>query len=80
VARLLVPKGAVDVAPLQQLVVLPHIHYGALFEDEDRVGRHQGRQTVRDDNQRASVGDARDVGVDDRLAVRIQRACCFVKD
>ena len=79
-AGLLMPKVAVDVATRQQLFVPPNILYGTLLEHENRVGRHQGRQAVRDDDHRSAVSDARDIGVDDRLAIRVERARRFVED
>ena len=79
-AGLLVPETAVDIAARQQLFVPPNVFYSALLEHKNRVGRHQGRQAVRDDDQCAAVSDARNIRVDDRLAVCVERARRFVED
>ncbi len=52
----------------------------ATIENEDRIGLGERRQAVRDDDQRAAVRDPGDIRVDDRLALRIERAGRFVED
>src|SRR3954452_5978679 len=77
---LLVPEAAVDVAAVEQFLVRADVVNAAAFEDEDRVGVHQRGKAVRDDDQRAALRDAQQIGVDDRLAVGIERAGRFVED
>ena len=52
----------------------------AAFEDENRVGVDQRGQAVRDDDQGAALRNAQQVGVDDRLAVGVERAGRLVED
>ena len=79
-AILLVPETAVDVAALQQFLVLPDIVHFAALEHQDRVGGHQRGQSMRDDDHGAAVGDALDIGVDDRFAFRVERAGRFIEN
>src|SRR6202043_1890693 len=77
---LLVPEPAVDVAAVKQFVVRADVVNPSAFEDEDRVGVHQREKAVRDDDQGAALRDAQQVGVDDRLAVGVERAGRLVED
>src|SRR5262249_35184435 len=56
--RLLMPKVAVEVASLQQLAMPANVVHAAALKDENRVGRHQGRQAVGNDDHGAAVRDA----------------------
>src|SRR5262245_30565454 len=80
VVGLLVPEIAVDVAAIEELVVAPHVDHAAAVEDEDAVRRHQRGQPVRDDDHRPARRDAREVGVDDRLAFGVEGAGRLVED
>ena len=75
-----VPQPGIDVAALEQFGVAPDVVNRAAFEHEDLVRRHQRGQAVRDDDQGAVPGDAQQIGVDDRLAVGIERAGRLVED
>src|SRR5580704_13351183 len=77
---LLVPKIAVDVAALDQRCVRTDVVDPPAFEHEDRIGRDQRGQPVRNDDQRAALGDAHQIGVDDRLALGVERARRLVED
>src|ERR1700722_4099194 len=77
---LLVPQIAVDVAAVDELAMGADVVDLAAFEHEDRVGVHQRRQPVRHYDQRAALGDPHQVGVDDRLALRVEGAGGFVED
>src|SRR5208337_2325625 len=77
---LLMPQSAVDLATFEQLLVPPDRRDLAPFEHEDRVRIDQRGQSVRNDDHRPPVGDPADVFVDDRLAVRIERARRLVEN
>jgi hypothetical protein len=77
---LLTPEIAVDVATLDQLGMAADVVDLAALQHEDRVGIDQRREPVRDDDQCTAVGDAIDVGVDDGLALGVERAGGFVED
>src|SRR5271166_3620813 len=77
---LLVPEPAIDIAALEQLVVPADVVDPAAVEHEDRIGRHQHRQAVREDDEGAGFGNAQQIGVDDRLAFRVERARRLVED
>ena len=77
---LLVPEAAVDVAAVEQFLVRADVVNAAALEDEDRIRIHQRGEAVRDDNQGAALRDAQQVGVDDRLAVGVERARRLVED
>src|SRR5207237_4511980 len=77
---LLMPKAAVDVAAVEQFLVRADVVNAAALEDEDRIRIHQRGEAVRDNNQGAALRDAQQVGVDDRLAVRIERARRLIED
>src|SRR5205823_9291232 len=68
------PQPGVDVAAFEELLVGADVVHRAFFEDEDLVGCDQRGEAVRDDDQRTALGDAREIGVDDRFAVGIERA------
>src|SRR5229473_1250838 len=80
VPMLLVPQPAVDVATVEQLLMGADVVDAAAFEHEDRVGADQRGEAVRNDDQRPALRDAQQVGVDDGLAVGIERAGCLVED
>src|SRR5436305_2190944 len=77
---LLMPEAAVDVAAVEQFLVRADVVNAAALEDEDRIRIHQRGEAVRDDDEGAALRDAQQVGVDDRLAVRIERARRLVED
>src|SRR5579871_999464 len=77
---LLVPHVLVDVAAPQELFVAPDVVDLALLHHQDRVGWHQHRKAVRDADDGAVAGDIQKVGVDDRLALGVERAGRFVED
>src|SRR5262249_47030506 len=74
------PKMSVDVATLEEFLVPPDVVNLATFEDEDRIGRNEHREAMRDRDDGAPVADAVDIGVDDRLALRVERAGRFVEN
>ena len=80
VTVLLVPEPAIDLAPFQQLVVLADLLDLAALQHENRVRIHERRQPMRNHDHRPPLRDPADVFVDDRLAVRIERACRLVED
>jgi hypothetical protein len=71
---LLLPQTGVDVATFKQFVVAADVVDAAAFEHEDRIRGDQRRQPVRNNDQSAPLRDAQQVGVDDRLAVGVERA------
>src|SRR5712672_1996459 len=77
---LLVPEPAIDIAALEQLVVPSGVVNPAALQHQYHVGGYQHRQAVRNDHEGAAFGDAQKVGVDDRLAFRVERARRFVED
>src|SRR4029077_21263724 len=62
---LLMPEPAIDVAALEQLDMPADVVDPAAVEHENRVGAHQRRQAVRDDEEGALFGDAQHIGVYD---------------
>ena len=60
--------------------MLAHSFDLAALEHQDGVGFDQRRQPMRDHDDRAPRRDATNIFVDDRLAVRVQRAGRFVED
>src|SRR5215831_12927451 len=54
--------------------------YTTTLENKNRVSRYQRRQAVRNDDHSAALCDARNVGIDDRLAIGVEGAGRFVKD
>src|SRR6516164_9739913 len=77
---LLMPEPAIDIAALEELVVAADVVDPAPVEHEDSVRGYQHRQTVRDDDEGAAFGDAQQIGVDNRLAFRVERARSLVED
>src|SRR5271165_4205583 len=73
VAVLLEPQMTVDGAALHQFVMRADIDRAAAVEHHDQVTIEQRGEAVRDDHHRAPLGDAQDVGVHQRLALRVQR-------
>src|SRR5215213_217796 len=73
-AVLQMPEVGVDIAAFEQFLMRAAGVYGAAFENEDLVRVDQRRQAMRDHDQRASLRDFHQIGVDDRLAVGIERA------
>src|SRR5215472_8298665 len=80
VACLLMPQATIDVAALEQLFMPPDVSHLAALQNENCVGRYQRGKAVRDDDHGASIRDARNVGVDNGLALRIECARRFVED
>src|SRR5260221_1845217 len=80
VAVLRVPEMLVDVAAMQQLVVRADVVDLPALEHQDGMRRHQHRKTMRDADDGASLGDAHQIGVDDRLALGVERAGRLVED
>ncbi len=60
--------------------MLADVVHLALLHDQDGVRFHQRRQTVRDGDDGAPLGDAVDVGVDDGLGLGVERAGGLVED
>ena len=79
-AVLLKPQMAIDGAALDQFAMRPEIDDLAAVEHEGLVAIDQRGETVRDDHHRASARNALEIGVDQRLALRIERRGRFVED
>src|SRR5579872_2664094 len=77
---LLKPKMAVDGAALDEVAMCSKIEDLAAVEYEDLVAIDQRGEAVRDDHHRAPARHAPEVGVDQRLALRIERRGRFVED
>jgi hypothetical protein len=77
---LLAPEPAIDVAALEEARMRRRRDDPAVVEDDDDIGADQGRQAVRYRDERASAGDLRQIGLDDRLAFGIERGRRLVKD
>src|SRR5271165_1469978 len=80
VAVLLCPELTIERAAFEQRAVRREVDDGAALHHHDLVALGQRRQPVRDDHHGTTAGDAQQVGVDQRLAFRIERAGRFVKD
>src|SRR5215831_4255694 len=79
-AVLLRPELPVDAAALQEKTVRRDVDSLAVFQDKDLVAVDQGRQAMRNDDHCPAVRDAQQIGIQDRLALRIERAHCLVED
>ena len=79
-AVLLPPELAVDGATVDQHVVRPDIDCLPLVQHEDLLALDQGRQTMRDDHHRSVARYAKQVGVEQRLAFRIEGARRLVEN
>jgi hypothetical protein len=56
------------------------LHHPALLQHEDLVGRADGAEAVRDDERRAPAAQPRERLLDERLALRVERAGGLVED
>src|SRR6516162_1736438 len=63
-----------------QIVMAAVLDQPAAFDGDDAIGRAHGRQTMRDNEHRASFGDTLHVLLDHPLAFIIQRARGLVED
>ena len=79
-AVLLRPELAIDRAALEQRAVRGDVHDLALFQHQDLVAFGERRQAVGDDHHGPAARDAQQVGVDQRLALGIERAGGLVED
>src|ERR1700738_220791 len=79
-AVLLGPELAVDGAVVEKHVVRRAVDGPAVFQDEDLVAIDQGRQAMRNDHHRPAARDAKQIGVQQRLALGIERASRLVED
>jgi hypothetical protein len=77
---LLIPEMAVDLAASKQFLVRSDVLYPAAFEHQDGVRFHQRRQPMRYHDETASMRNARQVGVDDRLALGVEGAGRLIED
>jgi len=77
---LLMPKLAIYVATLQQFLVPADVVNAALLKNQNGVGCDQGGQSVGDDDQGTAMRNARNVRVDDGLALGVERAGRLVED
>src|SRR5580700_1600132 len=73
VAVLLLPEMAIDGAAIEQFPVRTDIDDLAVVEHEGLVAVDQRGETVGDDHHRSSARHALEIGVDQRLALRIER-------
>ena len=63
----------IDPALVQQLLVLTLFHDPAPVQDQDLIGRHNGRQAVCDDQAGPGLQEGLDGGLDQFLGDGIQR-------
>ena len=54
--------------------------HATTIENENGIRIDQRRQPMRNDDQRATVTDAMQIGVDDRFAIGVERARRLVED
>ena len=64
-------EARVHAALRDELLVRPHLDDAPLVEDDDAVGRADGRQAVRDDDRRAPAHDLLERALEARLGVRV---------
>ncbi len=67
------PHARVVPSGRQELVVRSALDDPAAVHDEDLVGPHHGRESMRDDERRASDLDALELGLDHLLRLRVER-------
>src|SRR5262245_1096798 len=79
-ASLQTPQVRVAAARLHQLVMRAILDDAPAVERDDAGGRTHRRQSVRDDEHRAALGDVLHVLLNDALAFVVQRTCGFVED
>ena len=79
-AVLLRPELAIDSAAFEQNAVRRDIDHLSLVQNQGLVAFGQRRQPVRHDDHRPTARDAQQVGVDQRLAFRVERAGGLVED
>ena len=79
-AALLHPELAVDGAAFEQQAVRRDVNRLAPFQNEDLITVDQRRQAMRDDYHRAAARDAKQISVQQRLALRIERVGRLVQD
>jgi hypothetical protein len=60
--------------------VFSDVLYLTPLQHENRVGIHQRSETMRNDDERAAITDAIDIGVDDGFAIGIKRAGGLVEN
>src|SRR6266480_1529634 len=77
---LLVPEPSINIATFEKLFVAAAIVNSAAFEHENRVGRHQNREAVGNDDESAAFGDPQQISIDDRLAFGIEGTGRLVED
>src|ERR1700722_16652745 len=80
VAILLSPKLTIYGAALKQCFVGGDIHHLTLIEYHDLIAVDQRRKPMGDDDHGPAARDAQQVGVDQRLAFRVERAGRLVQD
>src|SRR5919201_3392490 len=74
-----IDRGVAPAGP-DQFVVAAVLDQPAAFDGHDAVGRPYGRQAMRDDKDRAPLGDPLHVLLDHPLAFVIEGARCLVED
>ena len=79
-AVLLQPELAIGEAAIDQLLMRPDIDDLALLHDQDLIAIDQGGEAVGDDDHGPPAGDAQQVGIDHRFALRIEGAGGLVED
>src|SRR5436190_8729105 len=67
-------------AGLDQFIVTAVLDQPAAFDGHDAVGRPYGRQAMRDDKDRAPLGDPLHVLLDHALTLVVEGARCLVED
>src|SRR4051812_18570906 len=77
---LCMPKMAVDIAALDEIVVFAYVNNTAPVEHKNGIRSDQRRKTMRDDDKRSTSGDPCDVRIDDRFALGVERAGRLVQD
>src|SRR5690349_17247749 len=80
VTVLLRPEEAVELAALQELAVAGNVDSTALIQDQDGVRGYQRGKAMRDNDHGATLRDPSQVGIDDRLALGIERTGGLVED
>src|SRR5262245_59625420 len=73
-------QRCIAAAGLDQCVMGAILDQAAALESDDAIGRPHGREPVRDDQNRAPLGDLFHVLLNDALALIVEGASCLVED
>src|SRR5713226_1711614 len=80
VAVLLRAEEAAEIAALQEFAMPGNVVRYGLFQNQYGVGSYQVGKPIRDNDHGATLCDPSQVGIDDRLALGIERTGGLVED